>query len=211
MSDEKDWINSKDLVKLWYAGGSNTGSLEHKLRPGLRAGLVASKARVAEIERRTPHGRKASSDEADWLVPPEVWKGTGDNSVFDIAQDYYSSRAPGIGFASVKLRQLSFDRVQVLQFVDLSELPTEQLPEPIGTIGASGMKPGPPLDSERWSEFAAALAFIAYTDGLDHYPSRSKLYDAVAQKVSDKGGNPLDEKLVRNMLNTARSWAGEDG
>lgn len=212
MSDEKDWINSRELVKLWYAGGSNTGPLEHKLRPGLRAGLVASKARFAEIERRTPHGRKASSDEADWLVPPDVWKGTGENSAFDIAQDYYSSRAPGIGFASVKLRQISFDREQVLAFADIkSENDAANLTPSLPSLPPSNPRgAGRNPDKLAWTRFAAAFAVISSeeVDLTEPGVSANSIHGKIDELVRRfTGGDALSIDNVRDAITLAQDWS----
>ncbi len=67
-------------------------------------------------------------------------------------------------------------------------------------------KAGPKMHTDRWAEFGAALAFIAYQAGPEVLKSQDALYDAAANALTMAGRPPLSKKSVRRMLQYAQAW-----
>ena len=71
-------------------------------------------------------------------------------------------------------------------------------------IMPSKSKAGRQPELERWAEFGAALAFVAYETDGSIFSSQTSLYKAAAEALSKR--NPLDERTVRPMLRHAVNW-----
>lgn len=81
---------------------------------------------------------------------------------------------------------------------------------PVQAIPDKPAKPGPSIDSEKWSQFGAALALVANTVGLDKFSSRAKVYEAVAEALGKRGFDAMDEKNFRKMIDLAMAWVSAD-
>ncbi|MXO63436.1 hypothetical protein [Qipengyuania oceanensis] len=168
MSNETGWITSKEFLSLWFADRKNHGNPEPRLRPGLKAGLFSARAAIAELKVRSSYGRP-SQTETDWIVPSEVWKGTGENSYFDLRRDTYTSRAIGIGFAAIELNGLSFERGPLLEYAQVE-------PPSVAEASRSPDVGGRPLDSEKWNNLVAVLAAVLVHQDLKPNIKKGTLY-----------------------------------
>ena len=118
---------------------------------------------------------------------------------------------PELGEASdkehIKLFGVSFsskDLTAVLRGVP-------QFHETPALTGATRSSAGRKQETDRWVDFGAALAFVAYDKGLDVMASDNALYEAVAGALTASRRNPLSKKRVIAMVKNARCWvdAGE--
>jgi len=149
MTDVIKWIRGKDAAELIRTRAKWIGGPEWWLRDYLLAGEIDGKARIANLK---SNGRiSATSVERDWSIPPMVWKKDEMSSAFNLAREIFSTRAHGIGYASVECIGLSFNSAQIINLagVDMQAQTTENA-APMELRTQSG-KAGAHPNSKKWA------------------------------------------------------------
>jgi hypothetical protein len=182
MSDEIEWIKAPKAHALLIGAGVHPA--EFKIRQALRLGKVKARAIEAVIERRTAGHWTPKEVKDDWIVPKEVWKGSGDDGAFDLNNDYFSNRSYETGYRSVRLTGLSFDKAEIIEYFDIEEAPVPRSP-PVVFDDATKDKGGAALDSEKWANFAAIAVVLQHHAGLVHKGmKKAQVYSQIADYAS---------------------------
>ena len=138
-------------------------------------------------------------------VPSDFWLWVEDNGKLNLEADFAAATIcydPEIGDFSdrehIQLYGLKFSSP------DLDELIGSNSIERLNTASARVTNAGRKPNTQKWSEFGAALAYVTNLEGPEVLSSREKLYNAVATILTEKGYEPFDEKTVRSMLDIFR-------
>ena len=213
MSEKEQWIRSAKAKSLLVEAGKHPAAFQ--LRQALLIGQVHGRAVRAEITKRRRYGGKDTFD--NWDVPPEVWKGTAENSYLDLDTDTYSTGDFGVRIGSVKLWGMSFNKAELIDYFDIEEsLPT--LASPAATIvGDAAPEPrrGRGVDTEKWGTLIAAVVAFQHSEGLDLSWTASTFHDKLKAFLCERGGKDSDiphYSKCGNALNRAIWWAaGHEG
>jgi hypothetical protein len=90
-----EWISARKLLQLLRKHRRDWPHPEIPIRTPLHAGFISAKAKKAELELRSARGGVVTKEE--WDIPAPVWKGSAENSVLNLGDGFYSTRAYGSG------------------------------------------------------------------------------------------------------------------
>ena len=209
MSDEAAWLRSRAVLELSWSRQARGINFPSRLRIGLRNGLITGRARIAELTNRG-HTRAVTREE-HWIAPKDVWLGSIDNSRLDLDGDYYTTGAIGTGYSRIALSGLSFNKAELLEFIDLgeevNEEPSDQEHQNAGQnaielTSNAGARP----KAEDWSKFAAALVAIHEQQSIRLDEPESQVWERVKQHLFDRGHPCLGIDTVRPALRRAKAW-----
>lgn len=159
MDNEVEWIKSGKANLLLIEAGKYPA--EFQLRQALLIGQVHARAIRAEISKRGRYGGKDTLD--NWEVPEEVWKGSGENSRFDLDADTYSTGDYGVRVGAVKLWGMSFNKAEILAYFDIEEKSAApSAPTDTTETGKGGRRP----DADKWNTTLSALIVYAQCVGI---------------------------------------------
>jgi hypothetical protein len=201
-----EWVTPTKLVdSLKTSGSQPTQILEAICRRASRGLLEARADRLVE----------QGIDIEGNRIPTDLWghgyaalKGSAwslGDLVFTIPQD-----TRGYRFKRFEAFGVTFSRADAEKMGAVFDpMPSQPLGQKsLEAVSAAGNK----LDTEVWSQFAAALAYVANTDGLETFRSRDSVYNRVADYLARRSITAGNEKNYRNMIRLARTWIeeGED-
>lgn len=211
MIEESEWLRSRAVLELGWSRQARSVNFPARLRNGLQNGFITGRARVAELTSIEPF-RKTTHKE-NWTVPKEAWLGSNDNSVLNLAADEYTTRDRGTGYSRIGLSGLSFNKAELIEFVDLKkelhEAPVDQQ-DPQSTLRTSTESPsnaGARPKADDWSKFAAALVAIHEERSISLDETESEVWNRVKQHLYDRGHACLSIDTVRPALRRAKAWA----
>lgn len=176
MIDDKEFIRADEVANRFGWDGANYSFKKQQLTDALESGRVTAKADRAVLT-RCPHprlGRYVAKPESfdDWIVEREAWGGPGLN----LAARRYEAKNIG-DFLSVKLTGLWFSLPDIVSYLGWAAQSPEQASPRKGTGGS-------PVDSQKWTNFAALLGAYAQSGG-DISPGEKA--GALYSKVMDFG------------------------
>lgn len=209
------WVRTRALFRAAKAIGLEDLDLAGQLLPWLRSGAL--RARALSITNRTSHKIVAARE-----IPTTIWR-RATPVEFALCADKLTLPENGPGAPALEAAGFLFERAGLIGVLDMNEdeaalldgVQVHPVPDVMAIQSASAARPSQPgvkLDSERWGEFAAALAFVGNLDVAADRKSRAALYGAVSTYLEMRGRAPMDEKTVRHALDLARHWIeqGED-
>lgn len=198
--DQVNWLSSKGVRALLRHSVVD----EARLRDALWMGAIQAKARRASVR---PRHSQRETEYSDWPIPADAWRSDADRTYFSLLYDRFTTRASSTGFTSLECLGLSFNEAQVMEYFEKDGASTKaaDAPSPDGAVGGRG---GRALDSETWSNFAAAMLAVTYTND-EFVPewTANKLYDAIAGYAAERGKSVPGKTRVSGALNLALAWA----
>lgn len=208
MSDDRDWIKAKDAAHLLFQSGSPMAVNRRMIDP-LKYGRIEGRALDGTLEhRRTGHREVVK----DWIVPARVWSDRWDQSSMILFEGSYSTRDYASGYAHVKLSGLAFDRAQFLEYFDIDASPpppARAQPCSEATEADSKDKGGAPLDSEKWSNFAAVAVMIQHHAGPVHKGmKKAQVYKMIADYADSMDLEIPSDRTVSNALDRMKWLSG---
>lgn len=181
MSDEVEWIRSTKTWALLHAAKVGHPTVEHHLRTALLMGKVHARAGMATIKLRGRDGGQRKL--TDWEVPSEVWQGEFENSRFDLNSDTYNTGDYGVSLGSVKLRGMTFNKAEMIEWFEIEDEPIPSL-APNGDKGKGGRTP----KSDEWNRTLAALIVYAQSGaGVTPGAQPGEVYTAALDYAASLG------------------------
>ena len=203
MSD--DWVRTRRMLDGLETLDLYSSGLGEKLLPWLRSGQL--KARAASVVHRDgDHERTA----ADMELPPAIWASAVVDGFFlgdDRLTIYNGSSLPRLEAAG-----LAFDRAGLLRVFDLDDIEGAAFDPKAPRLASPAHQPndrGRGLDTQRWANFAAALATLASKGDVDGTMKQASIYGAVADFLVKERGrdDPLGIDAAAPLLRLFKSWS----
>jgi hypothetical protein len=171
-----EWISARKLLGLLRKHRREWPCPEIPIRTPLSAGFISARAKKAELEVRGSRGGVVVKE--NWDVPPKVWKGSSENSVLNLSTGYYSSRAYGSGYRSVKCYGLSFKLAEVrdeLEIEDDGTIPLLDADQFAASHESSIDQALRECSSDDWWSYPEAVAWVMSSNIRDVATARAWL------------------------------------
>lgn len=206
-----DWISSLQAVKRLRDSGLSDP--EATLGAWAEAGFLKSRAARGRFSYNWDYNIQDFPDEpqdsAPWPdIPSDFWFHVNNKVGNAVALYEAGTFAAQVEFEGggdsehIKLYGVTFhsDNLAALLSGVGERQETANFKKPISSN--AGRKP----DTERWTDFGAALALFVQTADNSQLRSTDAVYKKVADTLFEAGRNALDIRTVRPMINKARLW-----
>lgn len=228
---QEDWVKGLRAERALEKDMGAHTSWWPTLIPELSSGSIRLRCKRAVISDLVHSGVRMKSEPAeereDWVIPAVAWDtvdrdslGSGLSSLEGFFEYVRLDDNVDLRFLDrtdsvlVSASGLEFERGGLVESFELSAeaqavLDGQPVADAPKLAKASRPRRGPDPDMEKYAQFAAGLAYIANTVGLDTFKSRSETYKKVSDFLATGGIEAMDEKNFRRMIHLARLWVDE--
>ena len=211
-----DWISSLQAVKRLRDSGLSDP--EATLGAWAEAGFLKSRAARGRFSYNWDYNiqdfPEEPQDSAPWPdIPSDFWFHVNNKVGNAVALYEAGTFAAQVEFEGggdsehIKLYGVTFhsDNLTALLNGVGERQETAAFTKPISTNA------GRKRETERWTDFGAALALFVQTADSRQLRSTDAVYKKVAETLSEAGRDPLDMRTVKLMIYKARMWIEAEG